>query len=231
MGFLSYPSARTAYRLIECEYKYPAAETAGKVYLILVGFCLVSCKPEDSKSSLREALTFHASFDDGANADFAKGDKRLFNLVQLKPEPIVKVGLPGEVVIDGAGRFGNCLFFNPPDDVSGTRAFFKLQDNLHFSNSDKQIPISPPPAFIPDWTRMKHCCFIGVILENLTFTAFFGYYKQLNAKPVLLLPVNHQITLFKSPVYSLPPTRPAVALKRVRKTSIPVASRIRKGDH
>jgi len=28
-------SARTAFRLIDCEYRYPAAETAGKVYLIL----------------------------------------------------------------------------------------------------------------------------------------------------------------------------------------------------
>jgi len=104
---------------------------------------LSACNPNTSEvSNLKDSLTFHASFDDGANADFAKGDKRMFNLVQLKPEPIVKVGLPGEVVMDEAGRFGNCLLFNPPDEVKGTRAFYKLEGNLPYAKKDWSGTIS-----------------------------------------------------------------------------------------
>ena len=38
-------------------------------------------------SSLKPALTFYASFDSGTDADLAKGDKRLFTLVDKQPKP------------------------------------------------------------------------------------------------------------------------------------------------
>ena len=38
-------------------------------------------------SSLGSALTFYASFDKGTDADLAKGDKRLFTLVDKQPKP------------------------------------------------------------------------------------------------------------------------------------------------
>ena len=37
--------------------------------------------------SIKTALTFYASFDHGTDADIARGDKRLFTLIDKKPKP------------------------------------------------------------------------------------------------------------------------------------------------
>lgn len=105
---------------------------------LLAGILLFSgCSPKSSEiSPLKDSLTFHASFNNGVDADFAKGDGTMYNLVQLLPQVEIEPGLPGEVYFDENGRFGNCLFFNPPDDIKGTRAFFKLKDNLHFADNN-----------------------------------------------------------------------------------------------
>ena len=92
---------------------------------------------EGTKSSLREALTFYASFDVEANADFAKGDPILYSVVATKPELKTKVGLPDEVVMkESGGDFGQCLSFNTPEGVSGTRAYFKLKGNFPYEDRD-----------------------------------------------------------------------------------------------
>ena len=40
-----------------------------------------------AESSLKSALTFYASFDEGTDADLAKGNKQLFTLVDKQPKP------------------------------------------------------------------------------------------------------------------------------------------------
>ena len=99
---------------------------------------LMGCAPKDDEvGSLRQALIFYASFDDGANADFAYGNPTLYSLVSSESEVVTKEGLPEEVRFkDSGGDFGKCLSFNTPEGVSGTRAFFELKDNFPYADSD-----------------------------------------------------------------------------------------------
>jgi hypothetical protein len=111
--------------------------------ILLVALSLPACKPSKSPNpAWLNSLTFHASFDQGSDADFAKGDDTLYTMVMVRPDPVYEPGLPGEAVEDEAGRFGNCLFFNTPEEISGTRAFFKLKDNLPYAEKDWSGTIS-----------------------------------------------------------------------------------------
>lgn len=97
---------------------------------------LAACSNNDSESSsLKEALTFHASFDNGVDADFAKGDATLYNLASRNPE-VIDTGLPPEAALKADGQFGSSLHFNTPEGVSGTRAFYKLPLNFEYRESD-----------------------------------------------------------------------------------------------
>ena len=115
-------------------------------------------KSEPFSNSLIDSLTFHASFDAGPDADLANGDSTLYTLVESRPEILSDPGLPPEVMMDGAGRFGNCLFFSTPEEVSGTRAFYMLKDNLPYSKSDWSgtisfwIRVSPYEDLRPGYT-------------------------------------------------------------------------------
>ena len=101
-------------------------------------FLLVACTPSsDYEASLSEALTFYASFDEGVEADFAKGDPKLYTLVASKPEFKTRAGLPEEVTFkDAGGEFGRCLSFNTPQGIGGTRAFYKLEGNFPYEKQN-----------------------------------------------------------------------------------------------
>src|SRR5687768_5891848 len=65
--------------------------------------------PAETDAKLSKALTLHASFDTGLDADFSRGDKTCYiqqgkELVKLKPNEEVKV-------VSDAGRFGGALHF------------------------------------------------------------------------------------------------------------------------
>src|SRR5438132_984 len=82
--------------------------------VILPGLWSTSPAKEDAaeveaRAKLSRALTLHASFDQGLDADFARGDKRCYvqqgrMLVPAKPNEEVKVAAD-------AGRFGGALHF------------------------------------------------------------------------------------------------------------------------
>ena len=125
----------------------------------LLALLIQGCTMEDVPTvTLLDSLTFHASFDAGPDADYAKGDVTLYTLVQAKPVLLKDPGLPPEAMMDGAGRFGNCLFFSTPDEVNGTRAFYQLKDNLAFSEKDWSgtisfwIRVSPDEDLRPGYT-------------------------------------------------------------------------------
>lgn len=66
------------------------------------------------RAELGKALTFHASFDESVDADFAKGDRRLQVAPKWGQPRVVQPGLPpGNTVhlAPGAGRFGGALRF------------------------------------------------------------------------------------------------------------------------
>lgn len=87
-------------------------------------------------SSLREALTFHASFDHGPDADFALGDRRIFTALSIKEPRQATPGLPTNGVVSiarGEGRVGDALRFHRkiPEIIH-----YQVAENLAYSRSN-----------------------------------------------------------------------------------------------
>ncbi len=84
-------------------------------------------------SSLAAALSFHASFDRSANADFGDGDLRIYR-AQGGLER-AKSGLPSAAVhlAKKRGRLGGALAFT---DKTTTRIFFKAEENLRYRSDN-----------------------------------------------------------------------------------------------
>lgn len=77
--------------------------------LSALSLCLAPVAPLAAQQPLKAALTFHASFDQGLDADFSKGSetaviKKGKDLIPCIPNDDVKVDATG-------GRFGGCLHF------------------------------------------------------------------------------------------------------------------------
>src|SRR5262249_57897497 len=75
-----------------------------------------SAAAEPARESLRKALTLHASFDGQADADFARGDKKIYTASNLKRTDS-KAGLHRADVdiAKGKGKFGDALRFGKND--------------------------------------------------------------------------------------------------------------------
>ncbi len=87
-------------------------------------------------TSLRQALTFHASFDHGPDANFGQGDRRIFNAPSLQQPRIGTPGLPTNGVVaiaKGEGKVGDALRFHrkAPETV-----FFQVDKNLAYTKSN-----------------------------------------------------------------------------------------------
>ncbi len=87
--------------------------------------------PAETNEALKSALLFHASFDRGPDADFAKGEKTLYTAPDRKRDQPIEglVESSGIGIAKGEGRFGDALVFaNPSKDL----VFYRGQDNLGF---------------------------------------------------------------------------------------------------
>jgi hypothetical protein len=87
-------------------------------------------------TSLGNALTFHASFDHGPDADFGQGDRRLFMAASMKHPRIGSPGLSASGVVSiakGEGKVGDALRFHrkAPEMV-----FFHVDKNLSYAKSN-----------------------------------------------------------------------------------------------
>ena len=72
---------------------------------------LILCLPPAliAQDVLKQALTFHASFDSSLNADFSKGDKSCFN---KKGRDLVLCEINDEIRLEReGGKFGGCLYY------------------------------------------------------------------------------------------------------------------------
>ena len=69
--------------------------TSDRLLLLASAFLAgsLTLSAQDSVQSLQKALTLHASFDKGFDADFAKGDKRLFTCFRPGNQSEAKPGL------------------------------------------------------------------------------------------------------------------------------------------
>ena len=77
--------------------------------MIRLALFLLLASPAFAQDSLRSALVLHASFDNGLNADFSKGDKTAWN---RKGKELVPCVLNEDVKLDPTGgKFGGCIHF------------------------------------------------------------------------------------------------------------------------
>ena len=96
--------------------------------------CGCATAKNSSPAALREALTFHASFDHGLDADFAAGDPVLRHAPSLAKQAEAKPGLPPEVqLVRDAGRFGHALRFTKK---KSPMPFFRAAKNVAYRTND-----------------------------------------------------------------------------------------------
>ena len=86
--------------------------------------------------NLRQALTFHASFDRGLDADFASGDPLFRHAPSMSKQADARPGLPssGEVQLArDAGRFGHALRFTKK---KSPMPFFRAAKNVSYQTNN-----------------------------------------------------------------------------------------------
>lgn len=103
------------------------------VAVALTAGCTCPFAPKQSaERSLREALTFHASFDHGVGADFARGDRQLYTAPSFNARSNALPGLVASnvtVIARAEGRFGDALHFT---HKQAPLVFYKAKDNLAY---------------------------------------------------------------------------------------------------
>ena len=84
--------------------------------------------------ALKQALTFHASFDDGPDAAFAKGDRRIYTAPSYdeQDKALPGIGNPDLEIVEG-GRFGYALQFNKKNVHA---IFYRAEDNVSFTEGN-----------------------------------------------------------------------------------------------
>lgn len=91
----------------------------------------------DPLKPLRESMTFATTFDKGLDAEFAKGDAKLYHAANSRARNTnATAGLPeGEVVkrAEGAGRFGAALEFTKKINPV---VFYKGQTNINYTTTN-----------------------------------------------------------------------------------------------
>ena len=85
-------------------------------------------------SNLADALTFHASFDHGVDADLALGDASIYTAPAFDQRERSEPGISGPdvSVAEGAGRFGDALQFSRK---TGLATFYRAENNVAYAES------------------------------------------------------------------------------------------------
>ncbi len=106
-------------------------------------FVLFSCKQEQkkeikkdtTKTDLKAALTFYASFDKDVTADFTLGDKQMYTVPNRKAVDSAKVGLhkPDITRQDGKGKYGAGLVFT---ERSSGNIYYPSEKNINYSTEN-----------------------------------------------------------------------------------------------
>jgi len=106
------------------------------------------------RASLSTALTFHASFDHGADADFALGDKQIYTATVQDVQRVVALtpglGDPPLDIEEGRGKFGAALAFTQENSHV---VLYKAERNVAYSpaafRGSTSFWMSLDPAEIP----------------------------------------------------------------------------------
>lgn len=105
-----------------------------------LGLCLLSlvgCHSPDSRthSRLKASLSLYASFDHGVDADFARGDKRLYHGRNMEQRFAGQPGLPEGIktrLEPNAGRFGQALHFA---EAQAPVVYYRAPQNVDFRSN------------------------------------------------------------------------------------------------
>jgi hypothetical protein len=98
----------------------------------------------DPNAGLRDALLFHAGFDNGPDAAFAKGDARLYTAPNYKEvdKAAPGIGNPDVEITNGAGKFGNALTFKKKNEHA---VFYRADNNMPLSSGTVSFWLSLDP--------------------------------------------------------------------------------------
>ena len=117
----------------------------------ITAFTLHSCKQENkseettvidnSKTNLKKALTFYASFDKGVDADFSLGDASMFTVPNRKARDSAKIGLhkPDISRQTGKGKYGAGLVFT---ERSKGNIYYPSEKNIAYNTKNWSGAIS-----------------------------------------------------------------------------------------
>jgi hypothetical protein len=101
------------------------------VWLVCLPIALGRIDAQGTQKPFADALTFHASFDNGPDADFALGDRRIHTATSYKRLEDAKPGLhnPQVTVLPGQGKYGGTLEFK----AKNTNAiYFQAEKNIDY---------------------------------------------------------------------------------------------------
>lgn len=114
---------------------------------VLLAFLLVSAAihAAETLQPLRQALTLHASFDQGLDADFSRGDPKIKYAGVPKGQP----SGPGEFIkiIPGAGRFGGAMHVTKKNPI---RPYYAGPGAINYNSADWSGSVSVWLRLTPD---------------------------------------------------------------------------------
>ena len=111
-------------------------------------------------STLSKALTFHASFNHGPDADFGNGDKKIYtgdfkgSRQQNEMPTTAGLGTPPLVIAKDKGKYGDALAFTKDNSHV---VFYKLEKNIQYSESDFKGSVSLWMSFNPSDIPNQYC--------------------------------------------------------------------------
>jgi hypothetical protein len=98
-------------------------------------------------ADLKSAITFHASFDQSENADFALGDKQFYNAPDMKKPSLAGLPASASVTRDAKGKFGHGLRFNKK---TAEAMHFKADRNTAYTSNNWSGTVSVWLSLTPD---------------------------------------------------------------------------------
>jgi hypothetical protein len=122
---------------------------------IVIAVIVLAFAATGRAADLKSAITLHASFDEGAKADFARGDAKLYYGANMKAP--LQEGLPaGDLVgIVREGKFGGSLQFKKK---MGEALCFKADRNIAYNTTNFSgtvsfwLSVTPDEDLAPDYT-------------------------------------------------------------------------------
>ena len=108
------------------------------VMLIVGSACVATTMAFQAGGGPREiaaALTFHASFDNGPDADFGSGDRHLYTAASYKNLGGAQAGLhnPDVTIVPGKGRYGAALEFKTKNTAA---IYYQAEKNIDYRSRD-----------------------------------------------------------------------------------------------